>query len=255
MINEISLLKMLKKIYRYFRILLIRLLTIINSDKHWQLPDSILILAPHPDDEIFGCAGLIQRCLQENKPVYVVVLTDGDDAYKKSLIDRDLLVIERQKLTLNAGKIVGLPVENNHFLHWEDRKIKDSFNRINEIQNIIDGIQPAAVFAPHPFEGWKDHVATAKIARKLFPPEKTYYYCVWLWYSMPTSKIWLLNWKKSLFLQMNRNEHTIKKQAIEAYIQPKTAFGQPFSGILPDLFLKANRWNKELFFRSKNDVY
>ncbi len=39
---------------------------------------ALLILAPHPDDETLGFAGLIDAYLQAGKPVSVVVVTEGD---------------------------------------------------------------------------------------------------------------------------------------------------------------------------------
>ena len=38
----------------------------------------LLVLAPHPDDEILAFAGLVDAYLQQGKPVEVVVVTDGD---------------------------------------------------------------------------------------------------------------------------------------------------------------------------------
>lgn len=40
--------------------------------------DALLVLAPHPDDEVLGFVGLIDAYLRQGKPVEVVVVTDGD---------------------------------------------------------------------------------------------------------------------------------------------------------------------------------
>ncbi len=40
--------------------------------------DALLVLAPHPDDETLGFAGLVSAYLRQDKPVEVVVVTDGD---------------------------------------------------------------------------------------------------------------------------------------------------------------------------------
>jgi LmbE family N-acetylglucosaminyl deacetylase len=40
--------------------------------------DGLLILAPHPDDEALGFAGLASAYLEQGKPVRAVVVTDGD---------------------------------------------------------------------------------------------------------------------------------------------------------------------------------
>lgn len=39
---------------------------------------ALLVLAPHPDDEVLGFTGLIDAYLRAGKPVSVVVVTDGD---------------------------------------------------------------------------------------------------------------------------------------------------------------------------------
>ncbi len=40
--------------------------------------DRVLILAPHPDDEDIGCAGVIQRALKSGAKVKIMYLTNGD---------------------------------------------------------------------------------------------------------------------------------------------------------------------------------
>lgn len=40
--------------------------------------DALLIIAPHPDDEILGFAGLAAEFTRRGKPVHTVVVTDGD---------------------------------------------------------------------------------------------------------------------------------------------------------------------------------
>ena len=41
-------------------------------------PQKLLVIAPHPDDEVIGCAGLIQKVKQNKGKVYVLFLTVGD---------------------------------------------------------------------------------------------------------------------------------------------------------------------------------
>src|SRR5215470_19189102 len=40
--------------------------------------ESIVVFAPHPDDEVIGCAGIIQQALARGARVKVVVITSGD---------------------------------------------------------------------------------------------------------------------------------------------------------------------------------
>src|SRR5499427_9522899 len=40
--------------------------------------ESIVIFAPHPDDEVIGCAGIIMQALARGARVKVVDITSGD---------------------------------------------------------------------------------------------------------------------------------------------------------------------------------
>src|SRR5881275_2502629 len=42
--------------------------------------ERLLVLAPHPDDEVIGCGGLVALHLREGRKVRVVVVTDGGQA-------------------------------------------------------------------------------------------------------------------------------------------------------------------------------
>ncbi len=41
-------------------------------------PLDILVIAPHPDDEVIGCAGVMLRALRQKQRVGVVLVTNGD---------------------------------------------------------------------------------------------------------------------------------------------------------------------------------
>lgn len=43
-----------------------------------RLPLDVLVIAPHPDDEVIGCAGIILQALEQHRRVAVVVITSGD---------------------------------------------------------------------------------------------------------------------------------------------------------------------------------
>lgn len=36
-----------------------------------------IIVAPHPDDEVFGCCGLMQRLIAQGKRVELIIMTGG----------------------------------------------------------------------------------------------------------------------------------------------------------------------------------
>ncbi|MDQ1427838.1 MAG: hypothetical protein QOK39_1314 [Acidimicrobiaceae bacterium] len=43
-----------------------------------------VVVAPHPDDEVLGCAGLMQRLAQKGVPLTIVAVTDGESSHPDS---------------------------------------------------------------------------------------------------------------------------------------------------------------------------
>lgn len=92
--------------------------------------ESVVIFAPHPDDEILGCAGLIQKIIKSEGKVYIVYLTNGDHnqlpyrIYEKKIVlkPKDYIKLGeiRRRESINATKIIGVPKENLIFLGYPD---------------------------------------------------------------------------------------------------------------------------------------
>ena len=90
----------------------------------------ILVLAPHPDDETLGCAGIIQEALSKGCSVYIVFFTNGDHneiafkLYEKKIILTPEGYIKmgevRRKEAIAATEILGVPKENLIFLGYPD---------------------------------------------------------------------------------------------------------------------------------------
>ena len=92
----------------------------------------VLIIAPHPDDEVIGCAGVIQRTLAAKKRVTVVILTCGDGypalaavvakKQREELTPEDFVKAGalRQSHSVAAMRRLGLPKEDLIFLGYPD---------------------------------------------------------------------------------------------------------------------------------------
>lgn len=93
--------------------------------------DRLLILAPHPDDEVAGCGGLILRATQEGVPVRVVFLTNGDSnegaflTYRGHPVVTPSAVIEmgrtREEEAQRADAVLGVSRSDISFLGYPDR--------------------------------------------------------------------------------------------------------------------------------------
>ena len=92
--------------------------------------DRILILAPHPDDEVLGCGGIIQKAAKLNLPVRIVFLTYGDNNQWSFMIYRKRPVVMpktvqtmgliRHDEAIAAAKVLGISSEQLTFLGYPD---------------------------------------------------------------------------------------------------------------------------------------
>lgn len=235
----------MKYILRLCHIIYIRLFSykspIVNILK------KAIIVAPHPDDEVIGCGGLISRLVAEGNAPHIIVMTGGEGSHRGCCnVSGVEIKSARRMLTRDALSILGVPIENIHELNYPDGGISSEHPQTEKLKMLIDEIKPDSVFVPHWGEGWPDHVKTAEIVKSIVPDGTTIYeYCVWMWYY----NVWRgLDWKNAAALRMTPEEHILKLRAMDAYTKPLAPCGNPWSGVLPPLFLKAHQANTELYF-------
>jgi len=92
---------------------------------------SVLIVAPHPDDEALSSGGLIQTALDQGIDVKVIVLTSGDGQmlaplalqkdFRPHTTDYIAIGQRRQAETLSAMRSLGLLDSDVYFLGYPDR--------------------------------------------------------------------------------------------------------------------------------------
>lgn len=240
----------IKNIAQNIRIILLRLRSLIIRPLNVN-NGSVLIVAPHPDDEVIGCAGLIQQCLNNGQSVTVVILTGGDKSHENCCdLDENTIVENRRSLSRKAAGILGLPLKNLYFLNYPDGSVAFEDSETDKLKQLIEDLRSDSIFIPHKGEGWSDHIEVGNILRKLITDKneiRLYEYCVWFWYYNARH----IDWKQARSLKMNSAQHHLKLQAMDAYIRPLAPCGKPWSGILPQIFIKANSWNRELYFEIK----
>jgi LmbE family N-acetylglucosaminyl deacetylase/uncharacterized coiled-coil protein SlyX/GT2 family glycosyltransferase len=127
----------------------------------------VLVLAPHPDDEVFGCGGAIIRHVEEGIPVHVIVLSDG--AYG---VDDDKVADytqQRQNESIDAANVLGYGVPV--FWQYRDREICYGEKLVQEILTAINKTQADLIYAPSVFEMHPDHralgIATIEAVRRV----------------------------------------------------------------------------------------
>lgn len=207
----------------------------------------IVIVAPHPDDEVIGCGGLIARLTSLGYPPQVIILSSGGGSHRGCCnIDEETVIEQRRELTIKAAHILGLPHEYIHHLDFKDGEINGTDkNNLQSFHELLKELHPAIVFVPHHGEGWPDHVNVRTMIEEIKCKAEIYEYCVWMWYY----NVWRLDWRNARVLHLSTDEHRRKTEAVDAYTTPAAPCEKPWSGVLPKVFLKAAKWNRELYFR------
>ena len=107
---------------------------------------SVLVLAPHPDDEVFGCGGAIAQHVKSGHPVCVVILTDG-----ALYADSDV----RQRESIAAAQLLGYG--KPEFWGFPDGGLQYSDALAQRLADKIAQCGADLVYAPSPWEIHPDH--------------------------------------------------------------------------------------------------
>lgn len=131
--------------------------------------ERLLVLAPHPDDEVIGCGGLVAQHLDERRAVRVIVATDGAEA-QPSADDRDEYRATRERESLRALALLGDHADV-HFLRFPDRALDDAV--ADRIREQLVAFRPDLICVPSPVEIHPDHLALSRAFCELVQRDDT----------------------------------------------------------------------------------
>ena len=128
-----------------------------------------LILAPHPDDEVIGCGGLIAQAAANNRSPVIVFVTDGSASHPRSRKWPPRALAElRQREARAAASVLGVAPERLYFLGIPDSAAPhDGPGFANAIADLIDIAGRTAagtILAPWAFDPHTDHLAVHRMA-------------------------------------------------------------------------------------------
>lgn len=133
----------------------------------------VVVLAPHPDDEVLGCGGAVAALARAGVVVHVVGVTDGENSHPSRAAElRHVRARERDE----ALRRLGIEDAHVHRLGLRDGGVADD--------DVVDAVRPLLtetdlVLAPWEHDGHPDHDAVGRAARRL--PGHRLSYLVWAW--------------------------------------------------------------------------
>lgn len=112
----------------------------------------ILIIAPHPDDEVLGCEGTIVKHNLSGDEVHLCIVTK---AYPPEWSEDEIK--ERKEEVLRVNQILG--IRKTHFLDFPTVKLDTvPHKELDEaITRVANEVQPEVVYIPHRGDVNKDH--------------------------------------------------------------------------------------------------
>lgn len=113
---------------------------------------NILVIAPHPDDEILGCGGTIAKRVAQNHDVYVCVVTKGcEPLFHEEQVKQVRSECRQSNSYLGVKKTI--------FLDFPASMLEDipRFKLNDGILSIVERIKPEEVYIPHRGDIQIDH--------------------------------------------------------------------------------------------------
>ena len=112
----------------------------------------VLVVAPHPDDEILGCGGAIASHVARGDGVHVALVTGGEAGGDSTA---RLAESRRAADCLGHTELTCFAVADGYVV--EDQTWGQ------KLSALVDSLQPRVVYAPSLFEMHPDHVATLDV--------------------------------------------------------------------------------------------
>lgn len=129
------------------------------ADPH-RLPRRVVVLAPHPDDELLGCGGMLAFHAERGDEPLVVFLSDGA-AGDPTGTHPDLALVRRREST---AALAELGVHHAEHLGFPDGRLEDAHELAGRVLGVLERTGADLLYAPSLLECHADHRAAAEAA-------------------------------------------------------------------------------------------
>lgn len=127
-------------------------------EKEGDQKDRVLVIAPHPDDDVLGAGGAMAALADQGEKIFSLYVTDGRGSPRKDpgLSDEEMAV-RREKEARKALRAIG--AVGGFFLRRKSRELGGEGGKKlkKELTEIFEFLQPGKVFLPAPYERHLTH--------------------------------------------------------------------------------------------------
>lgn len=147
----------------------------------------VLVLAPHPDDEVIGCGGTTALLARRGVALRTVIATSGQHLAVPDLRP-DQVATARRNEARRAALILGTP--SPVFLDFEDGSLDGSLRALSAaISDHVTDLRPQAIFAPWLLDAHPDHQALAAAVARAAVPAETEVWGYEVWAAVPVNRL------------------------------------------------------------------
>ena len=143
--------------------------------KYKNKPGNVLVVSPHPDDDVIGAGGTMSILSGRGLDVFSLYITDGSSA----IFNNNRVHLARQQEALDALQVVR--ARGAVFLRHKSRQLRDAANRsvIQEIREVIKYFMPEIVYVTSPFEKHMTHMWVTEMTVKAIRQIRAYRPKLW----------------------------------------------------------------------------
>lgn len=218
---------------------------------------SVLVIAPHPDDETFGCGGTVAHLVRSGATVHIAFVTDGSASHPNHPeVDPFSLATLRRKEARLAAEILGVDGGRLWFLDESDGTLSDfqagrARRTAAKLAGLLARITPQAVLLPCQVDGSSEHDASFELVahalRETGISPRLLEFPVWSWWNplrlVPTLLTYRRVWRLDL-----REVIAIKERAIAAYSSQTAPLPPDTTAALPPGFAAFFLGKEEFLF-------
>ncbi len=124
----------------------------------------LVVISPHPDDDVIGLGGFIALEAERGRPVWSVVVTDGRGSVRRPGASEGDLVASRRR-EAEAG-LVAVGAEGAIFLGLQSAALRGEVpaGPTLDLRRVFEILGPRDVATPSPFERHATHVHATRLA-------------------------------------------------------------------------------------------
>lgn len=209
----------------------------------------LVIVAPHPDDEVLASGGLIATHVAQGGRVLIVAVTDGEASHDEApSIQRDDLAWLRRSERWMGLRTLGVLQPAVVSLGLEDGRVslqeRTLFDRLTSLLQPTD-----VVVSTWEHDGHPDHDSTGQVARAACAARGCAYLAapVWMWHWAAPGDA-RVPWRRLRGLPLGAAEGLRKQAALAAHRSQLSPRGAQVGAVLGPAIVERTAWRTEYYF-------